>query len=1350
MTDPTIQQLYCTHCTYGSSALHRHTGNVKDQPFEYSTRAGSIRQSASHQTFQQFESQIFRGLPLPSDTPADFRRQRSGANSPWRRLVVAGSQAGNLIAHVAYRTADTSKPPRIGSYFAHVLIQETADTAGRAWSLADALQMWGADFWVVEDRDSHPFELATVTDLRRLPGFGKVINDDVLISFLTTPVGGKFHDGPATNQRHELSPTCAIPERWRRRPADERLALFTTLFQSVLKLNLERRERLLLAVEPSVAALLFYGVIRLLPRNGLVEQLSVSTFEPHDESSSFVLSGTDFFDPEKTDLSPNAVRGGIAINSYSKKSLPVEPATPYLTTMLNAFLDPREGVAGVEKRREEFAQLADAGLNSIKDIEQFLSADGLAERFVQTSTANLVSDRELASLSQPAARQKFRNRVVSRLKELPENHELWQVLAASSARTLSIIRVLREQPTLTGSDEILERLCDGIPARELPRFFEDELIPDELRLSRLQREVMATKQLPEGCDFLWTQKAGAAADAPLLERMFGALDASQLDPFCRSVVASAVARREITGPRVQKMLTLLAKPSKTDEAKRREILVPILTDKVFSGDDWEVLLRNPELRAALYDVIPANERFLQNRLVEILDELPQSGSRFFARVDLLKASLSRIPAERREDVAVWSKVRGHLQSLKDLQTSPQGGLSQLWPGTQNRNLEEVGKKLGLDSSPFLEEQGHTTSGQKLAILKPLATACTGSSPLPKPFLAGLAEGVKDPETPVSKSKKKKTKPTDKTLAYSLYAAAAFVVAVIGAMAFRGSSEKITSKTQEPDKRNVSPAIETRANETSSGKGAEPTDEIQKSPNPENGKGTKKTRTEVRLGNVDPDTTSNPPTKEPPDPATQNPSKTTVAVIPPETGANIAGTSSTNEKKLKGPNWKPTAYYEARQNGLRLFEAGDNWRAEIPVEFLTLHGPQLFRSESEFSEFRDESAWPMIVTWKDDLSINISTVLPGEGDAAFSKTRVTLRTISYKLSQNTVIPDSPSHWQDELKGLDVAIRKRLETSWRNCVLGIHFRDGTKTFHSLNKDDIQTYPPKKANSDELSFELFNPEWTAPSDKRPLAISPDSKINFSDNSLALSSTTPDPCLTSRWRLDKWKASRMSPIAAAWLENGNLKLCLILKYEVKRDGKELKFVEFPRAKLSCEIGDIKKAFEDTAAKLSKQLDSFKQLKEIPVPVPNSNPPDQQKFTEQLTMISDQLKYLGEIGTLFNYFERKLAKPINAQPREIAFNTTRIEELNKAIKSTKEELDSKKAEIEKAGVALGKQLANSSKSTSFSGSIYRIESGEFAPEPEGLLDDRVPPPREGLIRAGIGVKVAEYRAEKPSEEKKQ
>ena len=1347
MTDPTIQQLYCTHCTYGSSALHRHTGNVKDQPFEYSTRAGSIRQSASHQTFQQFESQIFRGLPLPSDTPADFRRQRSGANSPWRRLVVAGSQAGNLIAHVAYRTADTSKPPRIGSYFAHVLIQETADTAGRAWSLADALQMWGSDFWVVEDRDSHPFELATVTDLRRLPGFGKVINDDVLISFLTTAAGGKFHDGSATNQRHELSQTCAIPERWRRRPAEERLALFTTLFQSVLKLNLERRERLLLAVEPSVAALLFYGVVRLLPRNGLVEQLSVSTFEPHDESSSFVLSATDFFDPEKTDLSPNAVRGGIAINSYSKKSLPVEPATPYLTTMLNAFLDPSEGVAGVEKRREEFAQLAAAGLNSIKDIEQFLSADGLAERFVQTSTANLVSDRELASLSQPAARQKFRNRIVSRLKELPENHELWRVLAASSARTLSIIRVLREQPTLTGSDEILERLCDGIPARELPRFFEDELIPAELRLSRLQREVMATKQLPEGCDFLWTQKAGAAADAPLLERMFGVLDASQLDPFCRTVVASAVARREITGPRVQKMLTLLAKPSKTDEVKRREILVPILTDKVFSGDDWEVLLRNPELRAALYDVIPANERFLQNRLVEILDELPQSGSRFFARVDLLKASLSRIPTERREDVAVWSKVRGHLQSLKDLQTSPQGGLSQLWPGTQNRNLEELGKQLGLDSSPFLEEQGHATSGQKLAILKPLATACTGSSPLPKPFLTGLAEGVKDPETPVSQSKKKKTKPNDKTLAYSLYAAAAVVVAVIGAMVFRGSSEKIASKIQEPDARRVPPATVPHAEENSSEKVAEPTDEIQ-SPNPENGKGTKKTRTEVRLGNVEPDTTSNSPPKEHSDPATQNPSKTTVAVIPPEPGTNIARTSSTNEKKLKGPNWKPTAYYEARQNGLRLFEAGDNWRAEIPVEFLTLHGPQLFPSESEFSEFRDESAWPLIVTWNDDLSIKISTVLPGEGDSPYSKTRVTLRTISYKLSQNTVVPDSPSHWQDELKGLDVAIRKRLETSWRNCVLGIHFRDGTKTFHSLNKDDIQTYPPKKAEPQELAFQISNPEWTTSSDKRPIAISSDAKIHFSSKVVSLTPATSDPCLTSRWRLNYWSATQLSPLAIGLIDDTNLKLCLELKFEVKKkkispDDEELEFVAISEPKMSYRVEEFKNAFEDAAASMSKQIKSLKNLSEISI----------SKLPE-IKRITDQLKNLRDLGTLFNYYDLKKAKPANL-PTIKSYNDEMsedakikwIKELNAKITSTKAEIDVEKAKTELEAILFVKLLATSQ--TSFSGSIYRIESGEFAPEPDGLLDDRVPPPREGLIRAGIGVKVAEYRAEKPSEEKK-
>lgn len=330
MTDPVIQQLYCTHCTFGTSALHRHTGNLKDEPFEYSTRAGSCSQSESHLKFQQIEKQYFYGLPLPSDATSDQRKRLTAATSAWRRLIAVPLRTGQLLAQVCYRTTDTSKPPRTGSYFAHVLLNESEQPA---WTLTEALQMWGAGFWQSEDRADIDYDLKTVTRLKDLPGFQGVINDAALLSFLTTPVGGRFSDGDPGASRDEPSPRCAIPRRWRDMPVDDRQGWFAAVFQAVANLNLERRDRLLVAVEPSMAALVYYGVLRLLPLSGLVDQLSVSTFEPHADPTATVLTATDFADPRGAEQYLAGNRA-IVINTYGKLASPVTRSA-YFDRMLS-------------------------------------------------------------------------------------------------------------------------------------------------------------------------------------------------------------------------------------------------------------------------------------------------------------------------------------------------------------------------------------------------------------------------------------------------------------------------------------------------------------------------------------------------------------------------------------------------------------------------------------------------------------------------------------------------------------------------------------------------------------------------------------------------------------------------------------------------------------------------------------------------------------------------------------------------------------------------------------------------------------------------------------------------------
>ena len=50
-----IQQMYCTHCTHGSSALERRQGDLAARMLGYSVRAGSLEGDALRQIYRQVE-----------------------------------------------------------------------------------------------------------------------------------------------------------------------------------------------------------------------------------------------------------------------------------------------------------------------------------------------------------------------------------------------------------------------------------------------------------------------------------------------------------------------------------------------------------------------------------------------------------------------------------------------------------------------------------------------------------------------------------------------------------------------------------------------------------------------------------------------------------------------------------------------------------------------------------------------------------------------------------------------------------------------------------------------------------------------------------------------------------------------------------------------------------------------------------------------------------------------------------------------------------------------------------------------------------------------------------------------
>src|SRR5262245_28278823 len=138
-----IQQIYCTHCTHGSSALERREGEMASRVLGYSARAGTLEPNELRRQYRQVERFLY--YYLPNDAPAEDKLRLDASSAP-RRLVYCPSLSGlQMVAQVSYRTMDTGGRP--GSYFGHVL---AGDRAAGAWQVLDCLRLWGAPWTDVD------------------------------------------------------------------------------------------------------------------------------------------------------------------------------------------------------------------------------------------------------------------------------------------------------------------------------------------------------------------------------------------------------------------------------------------------------------------------------------------------------------------------------------------------------------------------------------------------------------------------------------------------------------------------------------------------------------------------------------------------------------------------------------------------------------------------------------------------------------------------------------------------------------------------------------------------------------------------------------------------------------------------------------------------------------------------------------------------------------------------------------------------------------------------------------------------------------------------------------------------
>ena len=512
----TIHQIYCTHCTRGNSALERREGELAHRMLGYSARSGSLAAQELRRCYRQIERYVY--YHLPRDTPGEEKLRLTAASAP-RRLVYLPSTSGlQLIGQVCYRQTDTEGRP--GSYFAHVLFRDEKDFSEKnpRWSPLDGLKLWGAPGWIEEDSPDHPFLLPPFASLAEmLKDRRPAVDDDVFLSFLRTPAEGSFDD-----------PAGVIPPRWRQTDAGRRRELFVDAFRGFLETGDRRRESLLLVVEPSVAALVFYGIVRLLPDDGIREGVSFSTFEPNTDRLATAMAATEFYDSRKTDLRPDAYRSrGFAINTFlDRRSDSRRPNAQYAVTMVRRLLE--DGWEGVDWR---LGTLQSVGARRPEDLDALAAVDALASALLDPQSPPAGDDWRRS----PMATGYLRQVLGRRLRELDNPTARLESLAGGPAHLL-ILELIATEPEIPGTRGAAEHLLKKLPGGKIADLLKVEGISPDAKIDALVRHVTSHGELPPGCDHLWNENARrvgprAHAGAVLLPRLLARLDLRTLEQF---------------------------------------------------------------------------------------------------------------------------------------------------------------------------------------------------------------------------------------------------------------------------------------------------------------------------------------------------------------------------------------------------------------------------------------------------------------------------------------------------------------------------------------------------------------------------------------------------------------------------------------------------------------------------------------------------------------------------------------------------------------------------------------------------------------------------------------------------
>lgn len=532
-----IHQFYFTHCTYASSALERKSGEVGPHPLGYSVRAASVQGPALREIFRRLEHYVY--YYLPTDTPAQEKESCTDVNSPKRLVFLPETDFGPVLMRLAYRPKDTAG--RIGSYFCHVLagddkklekftssvtksgtapipptppvssapslppIQPSTpaqQTTPSTLTAHTALQLWDAPEWVSKDEewfphDIHPFD--SLQDVLR--NSSPAIDDRVLASFLTTESGGTFYD-----------PKNVIPERWRKMLLTERQQIFKTILYGFLLTRDKPGENLLLVVEPSMAALLFYGIGQFFPP-ALSRTQSFSTYEPLPDRLITKLAATTFRTPEQSDLNDALYQGrSFVLNTWNGRTSNFDAAgltTSYISHIWKQFL------AGSLTQVKTFCSTFNSvGITTMNDLKALMDVENIYHQIMLDDESSITRRKpvpeKLSSLPLSSSRTAvtlLKRRIADGLTKimaqpLPEAEKALKNIVGTPGQLL-LLELLGTGGNIPNVQNAVQFLTDSLPMEFLAKWLKSSQASDEYKGKLLEKWFLQLRTMPKDCEFLW-------------------------------------------------------------------------------------------------------------------------------------------------------------------------------------------------------------------------------------------------------------------------------------------------------------------------------------------------------------------------------------------------------------------------------------------------------------------------------------------------------------------------------------------------------------------------------------------------------------------------------------------------------------------------------------------------------------------------------------------------------------------------------------------------------------------------------------------------------------------------------